>query len=145
MSKNFILILFMFFMTHTVVAYGAEYNTKQNGTETHKTHVDVGGSCCAFFNISTQVGHIQDGKCHFEAETQSTQTSICDVRDGIFTLDGGRLKQLIGSGWECAATHLTASIFGSTSDEFKLISDGSGNYVNSDPAMGNVSLKLCSH
>lgn len=97
-------------------------------------------SSCFNLQVSTKVGNINPntGKCDYTAETTQRGSDEC-----TFELNGPSLKaSLNGNVYTCAATRtVSGNGFGEALDEFKLTSDASGNYISTDPILGNTTLK----
>jgi len=125
-------------------AYAGEYpdNTVSSVMPNiiHATAVNFPNRSCIVLNISTRLGHLQHGNCQFETETPANETSPCDMAPyGVFRLDGTRLAEIAGKGWECGATHLKV-LLGEKEilDSFKLISNDSGDFTGTEPGFGRA-------
>lgn len=80
------------------ISLGTQYNP------IHKVTVKIGGRCCPDIYLSTKVGKLKDDQtCQYLAETQSTAFQICGQK--TFNLDGEMLRQSVGEGYECGASH----------------------------------------
>ncbi len=127
-------------------ASACEYSTSSNALLIHKTIVKVAGQCCAVFAISTKVGYWVNHICHYEAETPHSDVSACDVYPfGVFQLNGDRLAKLIGKQWTCAATHVHDHRLGDRFDEYQLIKNSQGRYIDTQLKTGVIDFPVCRH
>jgi hypothetical protein len=95
---------------------------------------------CGVVQISTKVGHLNPhGCCQYERKTKPHEFDPC----GPAYLDGNRLTELVGPGFNCAATHL--DVWGRDSyvyeDTYELKSDENGNYIGTSPESGVIDLR----
>jgi hypothetical protein len=117
--------------------HAKEYQTNQitNGP-IHVTTIQ--SSWCWNLAVSTKVGILTDsGKCNYIKETQAQGVDTCDA----LQLNGYRLERNAGSGFNCAATHVHSNETNRDGlDEYTLIADKSGHYINTTPTQGNINL-----
>jgi hypothetical protein len=124
-----------------IPAYAAEYSNVLRSDAIHTAHVNIIGHCCPAILVSTKVGHMHNGKCNYEKETKGYDYGYCGPTQA-YPLSGERLKALVGSSYDCAATHAyTDGLFYQGTDEFSLISS-SDNYVGSSPIEGRINLNI---
>jgi hypothetical protein len=126
---------FLLFIISTT-AHAKEYQTGNN----NPIHVTIiQSSWCGNLAVSTKVGNMTDsGKCNYIKETQTQGVDTCDA----LQLHGGRLEQNAGSGFNCAATHVHSDVIERDGlDEYILITDKNGHYINTTPHQGHINLK----
>ena len=119
-----------------------EYQT--NLSFIHKITIDVGGQCCSNFGISTKVGYFKNHVCIYEQETPRTEVNACEVYPfGVFQLDGDALTRIIGNRWTCAETHVHEKGLQDQFDEFQLVKNKQGRYIDSKPKEGKIFFPVC--
>ncbi len=124
----------LFFISSNVNA--KEYQAGNNNP-IHITTIQ--SSWCWSLAVSTKVGTMTDsGKCHYVKETQAHHVDTCDA----LQLNGARLEENAGSGFNCAATHVHSSdvIERDGLDEYTLMTDRNGHYINTSPHQGHINL-----
>lgn len=128
----FFYLLLLFFIPMKVNA--KEYQIG-NGT-IHVTTLQ--NSWCGNLAVSTKVGTMtQSGKCMYVKETQAHGVDTCDA----LQLNGALLERNAGSGFNCAATHVYSNVTERDGlDEYTLITDNDGHYINTTPNRGNINL-----
>jgi len=140
------ILISLFIYCAATIACASEYAIKQNSIHTVILKKDF--THCLSIYLSTKVGHLDNGVCHYEKETDRTENNILFCDSGMsISLNGDQLKTLVGSGYQCAATRLSdmyADPYSKTYalDEFLLISDNTGNYVMTQPAVGEATVHL---
>lgn len=126
------LLLFVSVNTHA-----KEYQTsKMTNSPIHVTTIQ--SSWCGNLAVSTKVGILTDsGKCNYIKETQAHGVDSCEA----LQLNGYLLERNAGSGFNCAATHVHSNETNRDGlDEYTLITDKSGHYINTTPTQGNINL-----
>lgn len=95
-------------------------------------------SWCGNLSISTKVGKLSSaGTCVYSKETPPEGRDSCDPLE----LNGFLLQKNAGAGFNCAATHVHSNVTGHDGlDEYGLVVDSEGNYVNTSPGHGNIDL-----
>lgn len=109
----------------------------------HTTVLKIEGKCCPNFKLSTMVGSFENGACHYDTETTSMEVSYCGP-ERSYSLNGKRLKELVGSGYTCAATHVTSSLHVDAVDEYQLI-PSEDDYLGSMPSSGELKVPFVCH
>jgi len=127
-------ISFLAVLFFSVTVFAKDYTNNQDGI--HATTLESGW--CENLAVSTKVGHLSDsGQCIYQRETTPQGFGGC----GPLSLDGVLLESSVGQGFNCAATHVHSNIMSRDGfDEYKLISDSSGHYVNTESNKGNINL-----
>ena len=99
----------------------------------------ISSSWCGNIGLSTKVGKLtKNNQCIYEKETEAHGTDKC----GPHYLNGGELQNIVGSGYNCVATHAYSNVTGKEGfDEYRLISDENGNYIATYPNYGQIILK----
>ncbi len=128
-------ILILFFSAATASA--SDYSNKQDPGYIHTTTLQ--SRWCGNLAVSTKVGKLSDsGQCIYQKETAAVGFDGCDP----LHLNGGYLELNAGKGFNCAATHVHSNSEGWDGlDEYQLISDSNGHYVNTVANQGNIILK----
>lgn len=133
MLKKYFFYCLLFFISMN--ANAKEYQTGANGP-IHITTIQ--SSWCGNLAVSTKVGILDSsGKCHYLNETQAHGVDTCDA----LQLNGAALEKNAGLTFNCAATHVHSN--GTEQDgldEYALISDSNGHYINTAPTQGNIIL-----
>jgi len=98
----------------------------------------IQSSWCGNLQASTKVGTLSEsGQCIYKKETSPEGFDNCDPLD----LNGAYLEINAGTGFNCAATHVHSNETGHDGfDEFKLIVDKNGHYMNTQSSTGNINL-----
>lgn len=134
MFKKTGLFLICFF---SVAVHAKEYyvNNPNFGT-IHITTLQ--SSWCGNLAVSTKVGKMTDsGTCTYLKETPVQAFDTCDP----LQLNGAFLEKNAGLGFNCAATHVHSNVTGHDGfDEYTLIVDNNGHYINTTPHQGNINL-----
>jgi hypothetical protein len=125
---KFLLTLLLTFIGTT--SYASEYTQQINII--HEAIIKINGKCCPMILVSTKVGHMQNGKCQYEKETEAREYDYCGP-ERSFPLDGQRLKELVGMGYDCAATHARFPLHDGVLDEYTLVSN-QDSYIATNPA-----------
>jgi hypothetical protein len=134
MFRKVLPIIMVFFVT---TAFASDYSNNQDPSYIHTTTLQ--SSWCGNLAVSTKVGKRDNsGKCIYQKETTAQGFDGCDP----LHLNGGLLALNAGQGFNCAATHVHSNAMGSDGlDEYQLISDSNGHYVNTVANQGNIILK----
>lgn len=128
-------ICFFIILFCHVTAYAKEYINHDDGI-IHTTTLQ--SSWCGNLAVSTKMGKLTDsGRCIYQKETQVQGFDSCEP----LKLHGGMLERNAGSGFNCAATHVYSNVTGHDGlDEYTLISDSDGHYINTVFDQGNINL-----
>ena len=126
----------------------ADVYSAANFTSIHTVKINVHGTCCGEFLLSTKVGRLNSAHtiCHYQQETRGQQASACDGQPfGVFNLNGQILEEIVGNQWNCAATHARMLTIKTTDgiDAFTLVKNTQGHYSRTQPASGTISLPVC--
>ncbi len=129
MYKKICLFIMLFSAT---ALYAQEYNL--SSAEIHTTMLQ--SSWCGNLSVSTKVGNLSGNQCIYSKETPPQGVDFCEP----LHLNGTMLKNIVGAGFDCAATHVHSNVTGHDGlDEYKLISKD-GYYVDTIPSKGNINL-----
>ena len=124
-----------------LAAQAGEYTPMREVNLIHSVIVNIPGNCCPTLYLSTKVGHLENGTCVYEQQTQSRPYGYCGPQSA-FPLDGEQLAQMVGADYTCAATVVTEpSMQYTVMDEYQLTSVN-GKYVATTPPEGTVVLPL---
>ena len=117
-------------------ALSAQEYAHSNAGTIHVTHAKA--RWCGNLGVSTKVGNKNtNGNCVYVKETPPNGFDTC----GPFNLHGYRLEQIVGTGFNCAATHVHSNVFGEDGlDEYTLISDKDGHYIYTEPYENTIIL-----
>lgn len=133
LKKIYILAICSF----SVAVHAQEYADSPNFGPIHTTTLE--STWCGNLAVSTKVGKLSSsGKCTYLKETQVHPHDSCDALE----LNGFLLQQDAGSGFNCAATHVHSNVTGLDGlDEYNLIVNSKGEFVNTTPSRGNINLQ----
>jgi hypothetical protein len=131
MIKKFCFFTLMLF---TFLVHSLDYSNTEG---IHTTLVT--SSWCGNLAVSTRVGYTsENGGCIYVKETPATAYDFC----GPFHLNAYFLEKNAGLGFDCAATLVHSNVMGQEGlDEYLLIKDAQGHYVDSSKHVGEVHLK----
>lgn len=138
---RFFFYLFLLYALTLKIGYAKEYGSTNHLI--HYTTIKIKGRCCPAILISTKVGHLQNGTCHYERETLPTDYGFCGP-ERIYPLSGQRLADLVGSGYNCGATIATLAMRGSEMEEYLLYSDNLV-YSHTMPSRGIINMNYQCH
>src|SRR6185437_11313117 len=105
----------------------------------HAIHkVNIMSSRCDNIMLSTKVGKLNNTlHCAYQKETTPRPYHFC----GPLYLDGDRLEELVGQGYDCAASHARATLTQKEGfDEYRLSHNSDGHYVTTVPFEGTIML-----
>lgn len=121
--------------------FAGEYSPTRDVTLIHNAVVKISGNCCPNIYLFTKVGHLKEGACVYEQETQPYEYGFCGP-EKTFPLDGDKLEEMVGAGYDCGATVATDLTQQSSGiDEYRLTSV-QGHYVATSPDNGLIELTI---
>lgn len=134
-------IVFFSLLFSPLLLSAAEYTPKRDVELIHNVVIKISGNCCPIIYLSTKVGHLENGDCQYEKETQRRSYGFCGPEE-TYPLDGDQLEQMVGIGYDCAATVASdPSNQVQGMDEYRLTSVD-GKYVATSPASGVIELGI---
>jgi len=139
MNKIMVLAFLILVSSSTIAA--TEYSTG-NGEIIHSVTIAIKGLSLFDVYLSTKVGNMRGGVCQYTKETTSLPYPFKGPQT-IYYLNGVKLTQLVGLGYDCAATHARADTPGREEgvDSYLLVGDGKS-YVNTVPREGVIKLPI---
>lgn len=138
MSKKHLIFSGLMIASSFNMAFASEYLNRFNLANAGTIHtIKIIKGWCGNLAISTKVGYIENGSCHYQKETIPYGYDGCTQY-----LNGGLLEQKVGRGYQCAATHIKSNVNGSEAvDEFRLNLDKDGHYIGTQPPYSEIELK----